>query len=235
MISDFLARLLKIILIVSSIMRGVRWVSRLWRLFVFPETDTPPAAKPVHIGYYSFSTFNYDGAEPQTLIHAEGLAGDVLNFPLHGGGQYRMRGGWIFDISGAGGGQTAERGADTISASGGHGFASIAYPVTFLGIIRVYPLLGIGGGGLRAVMQNPLEQPKTLLDFGGATTQIGVGVEVLLGGKRGLMLGVHMGYQYAIAGSISKIPFMRLHMGAGRLHTIQPPSASDESTPHDNA
>lgn len=178
--------------------------------------DTPTPARSV---YYSFSTFDYDGTPAQQTLHANGLAADVLNFPLHGGGETTLHGRWLLDRGGAGGGQSATRKGRRVESSGGQGFYSVGYSVTLLGVLRFYPLLGVGGWGLGAQSESPAPDTEklTLLQTSGPLLQLGFGAELLVGVRRGLRLGVRLGWQWTLSGQRARIPFMRLVFGWGRL------------------
>jgi len=181
-----------------------------------------PKKRPDHTFgiYYTLSTFDYDGSHMQIKLHQQDLAADVINMPMHGGGYMHERGRWIFDYFGSGGGQSTERKGRGVEAGGGSGGFNVGYGTTFLGVLRIYPFVGVGGYGMGVTMasETPNDDPQTLLAVGGPQGQVGIGAELRLGGKWGIILGVRLGYHYLLGeGGMSRVPFMRLLLGIGRL------------------
>lgn len=197
-------------------------------------TDTTPQDTPFTC-YYTLSTFDYDGSQMQIALHNQDLAADVINMPMHGGGFMHERGRWIFDYFGSGGGQQTVRKDRPVEAGGGSGGFSIGYGFTFFGLVRVYPFAGVGGYGMGVVMgpelaaptattpeiptaETPNDGEATLLETGGPQGHVGVGIELRLGWRWGLVVGTRLGYHYLFSdGGVSRVPFMRLLAGCGRL------------------
>ncbi len=94
--------------------------------------------------------------------------------------------------------------------TGGYGFFNLGYVVMSSGNLLVYPMIGLGGGGISMrftnteqslsfddVMQNP--QRESVLEKGGFMLHLTVGAEYLLnlsdkGNPGGFMVGVRLGY-----------------------------------------
>lgn len=183
----------------------------------------PPldAATGMDVRYYSFATFDYDGTSAQQTLHHQDMAADVLNFPMHGGGRMTSKGAWVQDRSGAGGGQSAVRKGKRVAAGGGQGGLSVGYAVTLLGVVRVYPLVGLGGWGLGAKLKDDdavlPNDAKQLVQTGGPLGHVGLGIDLLLGWRRGAVLGVRLGWQRPLGPKSTRMPYMRLLIGFGRL------------------
>lgn len=97
-----------------------------------------------------------------------------------------------------------------VGLGGGYGTIGFGYVVELSPRVRIYPRLGLGGGGMGLWMESdsavgfdevledpqpsvPVRQP--VLSTGSAVVDFGVGAELLPGGwGRGLMVGVRLGY-----------------------------------------
>lgn len=177
--------------------------------------------------YYTLNTFDYDGSHMQIQLHQQDVAADVINMPTQGGGYMVNRGNWIIDNVGSGGGQSAQRGDRNIDAGGGEGSSNLGYAFTFFGVLRIYPFVGIGGYGMGVSAEASDENQATdivadednvLLEAGGPKGTLGIGIELRLGWLWGIVLGTRLGYHYLWAdGSISRVPYMSLLAGFGRL------------------
>jgi len=97
-----------------------------------------------------------------------------------------------------------------VGIGGGYGTLGLGYVVELSPRVRVYPRLGLGGGGMGLWMQSdsvvgfddvlanpqPVERPRQpVLSMVSPVVDLGVGAEVLPGGwARGLMVGLRLGY-----------------------------------------
>lgn len=96
-----------------------------------------------------------------------------------------------------------------VGIGGGYGTLGLGYLIERSPRLRVYPRIGLGGGGMGlwfdrdsvvafdAVLANPRSAPprEPVLSTGTAVIDLGAGAELLLGGwARGLLAGVRLGY-----------------------------------------
>jgi hypothetical protein len=159
--------------------------------------------------YYSFVTVDYDGTPAQQTLHTHHLAADVLNFPQHGGGDWQHHGRWMIDRGGGGGGQRATRKGQRIHTSGGHGYFSVGYGVRLLGVLELYPFVGVGGWRLTAVAKDT-SADHMLLQTNGPLLLTGFGLTLRLWRAR---VGVRLGWQWTLSGRPARMPYMRLVLG----------------------
>lgn len=107
------------------------------------------------------------------------LAGLLIG--TKGGGSFYQAGNWLIGADGSGGDSTEARADKTYENSGGEGFFSIGY-LLLRRWLRVYPLVGIGGGGFSMDIKSStgaLEQ-EDAVDIGGAMLLVGIGFELWL-------------------------------------------------------
>ena len=106
-------------------------------------------------------------------------------------------------------GEKAHEGRE-VGIGGGYGTLGIGYMVEMSQRVRVYPRLGLGGGGMGVwfesdssvgfddVLVDPRPEElrrEPVLSTGSAVIDLGLGAELLPGGwGRGLMLGIRLGY-----------------------------------------
>jgi hypothetical protein len=108
------------------------------------------------------------------------------------------------------------RGTRTVGFGGGYGTVGVGYAVQLSRRARLYPRLGVGGGGLGVWIERPapavgfdevLDDPdqehdaradadrQTVLRHGSIVVDVGAGAELMSGGRgRGPLLGVRLGY-----------------------------------------
>ena len=112
-----------------------------------------------------------------------------------------------------------------VGLGGGYGTVGIGYAVDLSSRARVYPRIGIGGGGMGLwiedepveqvgfdeVLADPIGQPTsseegTILSRGDLVVDLGAGFEFLPGGRgRGPLIGLRFGYLAAPTGSDWKL------------------------------
>ena len=161
-----------------------------------------------------------------------------------GGGGYGLRAGRLM-LGGEGYGLiTGENAVDgrSVSLQGGYGFFNVGYLTELSPELAVYPMVGLGGGGVSLsigprgvpdsfdeVVTDPNRQVR--MQRGGLLLSLGAGVEYALGGGDGMTVGVRAGYviePYSISwrmdGSVlgagpnasTSGPFVRVTLGRTR-------------------
>lgn len=134
---------------------------------------------------------------------------------LFGGGGYGIVGGKLL-LGGEGAGFSQDISSDTLKASvgGGYGFFDLGYVVYSRGGLRIFPFLGIGGGGVNIrivekgivpTFDEVLDDPgrELVLSTGSILFQVALGVDYFISvgedekGKGGLLFGLRAGYTFA--------------------------------------
>lgn len=186
------------------------------RIVTVPFTASkPPKQRTLYYSIESAKT-NLDDAENQLK---EGGYPPLGGFDGGGGGFMVKQGNLIIDGSGYGEGSHNVAQGLISDAGHGHGGASFGYVVKETRILRIYPLVGIGGGGSGVVGMKKESPSKDRIDIGGGgmLVWIGLGVDLRLPlGKIALVLGFRSGVHIPVVGDkeqIYKGPFMRWNIG----------------------
>lgn len=160
------------------------------------------------------------------------------NYLTHGGGTYRIyKGRLLVEGSGGGGGMAYHENGYRVALGGGHGFFAMGWVLNLLPFLRVYPLVGLGGGGMgsalykadpRAPNRPPANRDEVhATGGGGPLLNLGVGVELKIGYRYGIILGVRAGYLIAPDACFvqthlrGQFPYIRFTVGLGRLSRPQ--------------
>ncbi|RKY72288.1 MAG: hypothetical protein DRQ24_05355 [Candidatus Latescibacterota bacterium] len=165
-------------------------------------------------GGFMLGLNRFDLAELSTKLQAKGFDAVKENNVSFGGGGYGIIGEKVL-LGGEGHGCQQDVLSDTLKASvsGGYGFFNVGYVVLSERGFRLFPMLGLGGGGIslrivkRAVtptFDEILDSPDREINIstGGILLQFGVGVDYLLKlgkddeGEGGLLFGIRAGYTY---------------------------------------
>jgi hypothetical protein len=182
-----------------------------------------PGKNPV--AYYAYT--------PQPLdLESKDYSADPITASFNGGGMLSKRGKLLIDSEGGGGGYLGEAGAHHIAYGGGFGFLNVGYLIK-TGWLRVYPLVGIGGGGMGLSLSEksaippgePLAPPENRVDagMGGMMLNTGLGLEVKIGGRLALVVGLRIGYMHRLVtfgdqhvpGALGNRPYLRFTIGGG--------------------
>jgi hypothetical protein len=184
-------------------------------------------------GFFGIGWTNADVADLNARLTAVGYPDFGRTGLLIGGGGYRqLRGGLLLggEGYGAGFGEEAHVGRTT-RLGGGYGLFNVGYMLPTGPNLRLYPLVGIGGGGLvlsvsgrptDAGFDDVLRQPDhgVALSRGSFLTSLGAGLEVRPGaGGRGPMVGVRVGYSFAPFSSAWRLEEQTI--GAGPDSSLQ--------------
>lgn len=135
--------------------------------------------------------------------------------PFFGGGGYGLAGGKVV-IGGEGGGSFQSIGGENkkASISAGYGFFDLGYVVFSKANLKVFPVFGLGGGGISLKIyeigkmpnfDEILDEPgrEVTLSTGGFMTHASIGMDYLLAmgkdkeGQGGLLVGLRAGYVYS--------------------------------------
>lgn len=167
-------------------------------------------------GFFQAGAIRLSIDELNADLTGSGLPGLSGDFYTLGGGGYGSRGRLL--IGGEGhallvGQETTTDGSRQISASGGLGLFRIGYLALSRRGLDVYPLLGIGGGGLNLkiiersapIFDDVLSDPdrSSSLSTGMFLLDAGLGLNYRLPGRRtdrgqgGFLIGVQLGYSFA--------------------------------------
>jgi len=144
----------------------------------------------------------------QKMLHPMNYPRNLLGFSNWGGGGYRVyRKRFIFGGRGMGGGDTIRTGQHDIYAESGMGSQVVGFRVIDLGFLRMYPYVGLGGGGLSvdvyeadADTQRTEPDPDKRLvasEHAGVIVDVGLGAEFKIGGCVAMIVGLHAGYVFA--------------------------------------
>ena len=168
------------------------------------------------MGYSMFgsNTINLDDLNAKLASHGYTTLSDNF-FSVGGGGHGIINSKWI--IGGEGGtllGDNVTSGDYETSLIVGYGLFDVGYIVYSIKDLRVYPLLGIGAGGMTlSIAQSPtslsfdevLDNPKRNVEMttGGFLLNIALGIDYLLAfdadekGRGGFLLGLRGGYCFS--------------------------------------
>lgn len=148
--------------------------------------------------YYSITRLANDQGR---LVSAAGRPDEPMPIQTHHGtGFYQMVSKQLL-IGGSGsGGDTLESmGANDLRLTGGDGFLIIGFLPRPKSLLRIYPFVGIGGGGLDIKSESAFpeaEHPSVLFSAGALMVTVGIGIEVKLGSSYGFIVGFRMGYTF---------------------------------------
>lgn len=152
---------------------------------------------------------------------------DVPSVRMFGGGLYSTRAGRvIIESSGSGGSTEITRSQDTrsLAVGNGIGLTNIGLLLVKTRRLRFYPLLGVGGGGTNLVPMtrdpnNPsvvtVEQGTATDLGGGMMLHAGLGLELKLGGKLGMIVGLRTGLVVPVNGPTGAQTYLTATSGAG--------------------
>lgn len=164
-------------------------------------------------GYFMFGWNLLDIEELNSKLENKGYSALSDNFISFGGGGHGIINKLIIGGEGHGLiGQEVTSGNYKSSLSVGYGFFNLGYIIISAGNLKVYPLLGLGGGGmsLRIIEKTPLsfdellDNPKRMaeLSTGGFLLNLSLGTDYLLNlesdaeGGGGLLVGLRFGYTF---------------------------------------
>jgi len=172
-------------------------------------------AKGAGAGGFMFGVNRMDLEELNTKLEDRGFESLADNTIFFGGGGYGVVRGKVI-LGGTGGGFTQDVSSDSMKATvgGGYGFFNVGYVVYSKGGLRVFPLFGIGGGGINLkivgegdtpsfddLLENPGREVNVFA--GSLLFDVAVGADYLLylgedeKGKGGLIFGVRAGYTFS--------------------------------------
>ncbi len=159
------------------------------------------------------------------------LAGKGYDVPSeaqfhHGGGGYSTFGRLIVGGEGSGGGQVHRNSDHEIDYGSGRGFYTLGWLFRIGKLIRIYPLLGLGGEGAGANVRTDTDETAQMMpspDKKSSILQIitlnpslslGVGIEIRLSG---ILFGIRIGYVFLpLAETREGKPYIRFTVGGGR-------------------
>jgi len=197
-------------------MNRFKCVSSIWALiaiFVFSCAVTR-AQEGGGMGYFMVGSSIMDVKALNSRLEGKGYPALSDKFVSLGGGGHGIIGRAI--IGGEGHGLIGEEvttGSYKVSIGAGYGLFNAGYIVYSTDSLRVYPLLGIGGGGIELSIvekgspsfDETLDNPRRMavLSTGGLLLQFALGTDYLLklGGTKkergGLVFGLRLGYSFA--------------------------------------
>lgn len=165
-------------------------------------------------GGFAFGMSRFDPGELSTKLEAKGFSALEENSVSFGGGGYGVIGNVLLGGEGHGSQQDVFTSASEASISTGYGFFNAGYIVFSEKGLRLFPMIGIGGGGINLriaergaapTFDEILDDPgrETNISTGGILFQFALGIDYLLrlGGDEkgggGLLFGIRAGYIYA--------------------------------------
>ncbi|MBN1349421.1 hypothetical protein JXJ21_08430 [candidate division KSB1 bacterium] len=177
---------------------------------------SPAANENGGMGYSMFGRSVLDVSDLSAKLEAKGFSGMSDNFFSVGGGGHSIINN-RFIIGGEGHtllGEDNNGSTYKTSITAGYGFFDLGYVAYSVKDLRIYPLLGIGGGGINLkIAENitslsfdeVLDNPKRTseLSTGGFLLNFALGVDYLLAfgenekGRGGLLFGIRAGYTLA--------------------------------------
>lgn len=175
------------------------------------------------VGYMVIGRHNVHTRPAQDVLAQHGQIPGPLAFTGYGGGAYGTRGRLIIDGEGAGGSSVLTGDSTTqFDIGDGHGYFNVGF-LLLRGFVRVYPFVGIGGGGSELEAEpagsERISKSEVDVDLGsGMRAQGGIGIEFKVGWRLGVIVGVRVGYAVDLSsttGERSEKPFVRLVLGAG--------------------
>jgi hypothetical protein len=184
----------------------------------------------LNVIYFSLGQDTIDSSTASYKFAARGLPVINGSYTAVGGGGYR-------DVSdrllvggmGEGGGEVLNGNDFKVDSGGGSGFSVIGWILRPLPFMRIYPLVGVGGGGGGVSMIDETDSGATLqkqlmVSTGGMRILTGIGAELRIGWRYGFIIGIQAGYRFAdmsyeIPGATgaSAVPFRRVTMGVGKF------------------
>jgi hypothetical protein len=184
--------------------------------------------------FYTYQKSSYDLLNGQPAN--EGVTSipvDGAGYPASGGGILGRRGRLIIEGGGLGGGALQREGDYLVQVAGAGGGVSLGLLPRKGSRLRIYPLVGIGGGGGGISVRQ--DKGATVLSSGLADVSyhVGIAVDLVIGWRLGLMVGARIGLASPIIGA-KFAPFVRFVGGAGWFGKDRPPrTASKKSAPMD--
>ena len=161
--------------------------------------------------YLTWGHHQIDTTVAQRGLSAKETPAAPITHPTQGGGGYGVRGGRIItEMTGNGGGALTTGGEYTLQTSSGSGFLNVGYLVKRGSYFRVYPLVGFGGSSARATISSDpgsavddagrFVQP-VVVGTGGPLVNVGLGLELKLGSRFGVMAGIRFGFVFSPFGA----------------------------------
>jgi len=167
-------------------------------------------------GYFMFGGNIIDIKSLNSKLESKGYSKFSDNFISFGGGGHGIIGKVIIGGEGHGlAGRETTSGSYKTSIGAGYGFFNVGYLIYTTGAINIYPILGLGGGGIGVkiiekgtpsfdeVLDNPKRSAE--LSTGGFLLNLALGADYLLKlgedekGGGGLVFGLRIGYTYGYA------------------------------------
>jgi len=170
--------------------------------------------------YGSWGRNRIDTAPAQPRLERKGMPTPPIAYSTLGGGLYGAHGGrLITEMTAHGGGDVSVEGTQQINAGGGGGFMNVGYLLKRGRYFRLYPLIGIGAGAAGALIAESDSDKSVGVGGGGPILNFGLGLELKLGRRLGVMAGLRIGLlvtPYEIAGGTRTItPYAHFIGGLG--------------------
>ena len=193
----------------------VAGLSLLLSISVQGQEATASSNQTGGMGYFMLGGGKLDIDALNTQLESTGHSTLSDNFISFGGGGHSLKGRLIIGGEGHGlSAQDTESGDYTIAIGAGYGFFNIGYSLYSTGTLNLYPILGIGGGGLSVrIMEKGtspsfnqvLNNPKRGVDLstGGWLLNLALGTDYIFAmekdkrGQGGFALGLRIGYVFA--------------------------------------
>jgi len=187
----------------------------LWLVFIPIKRTALVIFSPAYrdkVAYYSatFTTLDVSSTSPTSKPRLSG----AVNVITHGGGFYGVKDRIVADQEGSGGGQIQRYEGQNLIVGGGEGSFNYGFMFKRGKRLRIYPLIGIGGDGSGAVIERDGESVAAS-GSGGMHYMAGIGIEIKVGGRLGVVLGIRAGYLRHVIGTPMRRPFVRFTFGGG--------------------
>ncbi len=168
-----------------------------------PEPDGEAEPQRSFISYYQVDLLGYDADETNAMLRSKGLPAISEDEGQGGGAGFQyMRGRLVIEGNGEGRGSQTD-GKQYITSFGvGSGFVNAGYAFKKSGLLKVFPLVGVGGGGMSVSSKEQDdngeagEETESLeLNTAAMLVNTGLGIDFTPRIWRfGLLLGLRVGY-----------------------------------------
>jgi len=153
--------------------------------------------------YYTLENARVDTADAEEKLSKAGYP-PVGEWQGGGGGFMTVKDKLVIEGSGYGEGSQTAVGDYETHAGQGHGGAAVGYILKETRLFRLYPLIGMGGGGGGIAVSDAAQRSKPAFEIGGGSALLwaGIGVDLCLPlvSRLRLIVGLRAGVQIPVGG-----------------------------------
>lgn len=187
-----------------------------------------------------FGTLDLQHLKVDEHLSNQGVTARGLTVFAQGGGIYSYGNGLMVGASGNGGGLSVDREDSKVTAGTGEGGLDLGLMIPVRKRVRFYPFVQAGGTSTSVVVTREKgESSESSDDTRDVTTQgsplivTGIGLELRLGWRYGVVIGGQVGVRHLMSGQRKKQPVFRVIYGFGRFEKKQ--SKAEEVKAKDEA